>query len=89
MLAPLMKYFSNEHKKVLEYWYDNSMFSRWKKPPAKFELDKEAMLCDMSEYRKIGFDIVCTFACFLGEDYEKLHGHFDIMPFSQAAKADL
>lgn len=86
MLAPLMRCFGNSRKKVLEYWYDNSLFSVWKKPPAKFIPDLEAMEKDMAEYCKIGFDVVCTFACFLGEDYEKLHGSFDITPFAECAK---
>lgn len=82
MTVPLMKFFDKEPKKVLEYWYDNSLFSNWKKPPAKFVLDEGAMRAEIEEYRKMGFDVVSTFACFLGKDYEELHGDVDITAFA-------
>ena len=83
MIAPLMRFFEKEPKKVLEYWYDNSLFSRWKKPPVKFVLDGEAMRRDIAECRSQGFDCISTFACFLGKDYEELHGDVDITPFAE------
>ena len=83
MLVPLLKYFEKTPKKVLEYWYDNSLFSGWKKPPARFVLNREAMLKDIKEYRALGFDCVSTFACFLGKDYEELYGSVDITPFAK------
>lgn len=84
MIAPLVKAFPNEEKKVLEYWYDNSLFSRWKKPPQKFELDKELLFKDVPEYKKAGFDFISTFACFLGKDYEELHGEVGVAEFGEA-----
>ncbi len=84
MIAPLLDTFSRESSKVLEYWYDNSLFSRWKKPPARFILDEEAMRRDVSEYREMGFARASTFACFLGEDYEELYDEADIHPFARA-----
>ena len=84
MIAPLLDCFGRENAKVLEYWYDNSLFSRWKKPPARFVLDEEAMLCDVREYREMGFARASTFACFLGDDYEELYGEADIRPFARA-----
>lgn len=83
MIASLLKCFENAPKKVLEYWYDNSLFSGWKKPPARFVLNREAMLKDIKEYRALGFDCVSTFACFLGKDYEELYGSVDITPFAK------
>jgi hypothetical protein len=85
MLEPLLELFGKEKSKVLEYWYDKSLFSRWKKPPARFSLDEDAMIRDISEYRSMGFGSVSTFACFLGEDYEQLYGDFDVAPFARAA----
>lgn len=85
MLEPLMELFGKETSKVLEYWYDNSLFSGWKKPPARFILDVDSMLRDIAEYRSMGFGYVSTFACFLGEDYEELYGSFDVVPFARAA----
>lgn len=84
MLLPLIEFFGRKDAKVLEYWYDNSLFSRWKKPPALFVLDESAMRRDVSEYREMGFSRASTFACFLGEDYEELYGEADIGPFSKA-----
>ncbi len=81
MIAPLIRFFGGE-KKLLEYWFDNSMFSNWQKPPKRFILDKNAMDADLKEYEKDGFDYISTFACFLGEDYETLYGDFDITPFA-------
>ncbi len=85
-LLPLMSFFDREPKKVLEYWYDNSMLSKWKKPPKEFILDEEGMGKDIAEYKELGFDGVSTFACFLGNDYEKLYGNVDIKPFADALK---
>lgn len=84
MIAPLLEYFGWEDAKVLEYWYDNSLFSRWKKPPARFVLDEKAMSADIRDYRAMGFDRISTFACFLGDDYEELYGEADITPFAKA-----
>ena len=84
MIAPLLDYFGRDDAKVLEYWYDNSLFSRWKKPPARFVLNAEAMAQDIRDYREMGFDRISTFACFLGEDYEELYGEVDISPFARA-----
>lgn len=84
MIIPLMAAFDRHPRKVLEYWYDNSLFSNWKKPPQKFVLDEAAMISDIAEYKKLGFDSISTFACFLGEDYQALHGDIDITPFSNA-----
>ena len=84
MIAPLLEYFGVEDAKVLEYWYDNSLFSRWKKPPARFVLNADAMVEDIRDYRAMGFDRISTFACFLGEDYEELYGEVDVTPFAKA-----
>ena len=84
MIAPLLSYFGGEDAKVLEYWYDNSLFSRWKKPPARFVLNEEAMVRDVCGYKSMGFERISTFACFLGEDYEALHGEVDVKPFGKA-----
>lgn len=84
MLAPLLDYFGRDDAKVLEYWYDNSLFSRWKKPPARFSLNDDAMLRDIRDYKALGFDRITTFACFLGDDYEALYGEPDITPYAGA-----
>ena len=49
MILPLMQTFAGEPKKVLEYWYDNSMLSSWKKPPQEFVLDEAQMRADIAQ----------------------------------------
>lgn len=84
MIIPLMRIFDKQPRKVLEYWYDNSLFSGYQKPPKKFVLNESAMIGDIAEYKNMGFDSISTFACFLGADYQALHGDIDITPFSNA-----
>ena len=84
MLLPLMELFSSQPAKVLEYWYDNSLYSNWKKPPKKFVLKEDAMRREIAEYKQMGFDFITTFACFLGADYEELHGEVDVKPYAEA-----
>ena len=86
MLEPLLNYFGKVDAKVLEYWYDNSLFSSWKKPPKKFTLDKEQMQKDINFYKQKGFSYISTFGCFLGKDYEELYDKVDLTPFSKATK---
>ena len=78
----LLEYFGAEHSKVLEYWYDNSMYSRWKKPPVKFVPDDVLIEKDLAYYEHAGFKKISSFSCFLGEDYEELYGEADIRAFS-------
>lgn len=86
MIGPLMERFGREDAKVLEYWYDNSLFSKWKKPPKEFFLNREAMERDIDLYRSMGFEYISTFGCFLGADYEELFGAVDISPFAESLK---
>jgi len=88
MIEPLLSFFGKNDSKVLEYWYDNSLYSKWKKPPVKFELDKTKMQEDIEEYIRLGFDRMATFACFLGNDYEELYGEIDVLPYGNACKLD-
>ena len=80
----LLTFFGKKNSCVLEYWYDNSLFSGYQKPPKKFVLNESAMISDIAEYKNMGFDSISTFACFLGADYQALHGDIDITPFSNA-----
>ncbi len=86
MMEPLMEFFGGRDAKVLEYWYDNSMFSGWKKPPKEFILQEESMQKDIQTYHKMGFDCISTFACYLGAEYEALYGEPDISPFAEDVK---
>lgn len=83
-LQELLSYFGSDDAKALDYWYDNSMFSGWKKPPKAFKVNKDVLFADFEYYNKLGFDDIGCFACFLGEDYEQVHGDVDIEPFATA-----
>ncbi len=86
MLKPLINYFGKTDAKVLEYWYDNSLYSKWKKPPQKFTLDEEALRKDIAFYESAGFEYISTFGCFLGADYEALYGEADLVPLVKYLK---
>ena len=85
-ISPLLAFFGKSDAKVLEYWYDNSMFSGWEKPPKRFEPNAVQIASDVRFYREKGFEYISSFACFLGEDYEKLYGEADISPFAKCVK---
>lgn len=80
----LLQVFGTKDLKILEYWYDNSMYSGWKKPPKEFFLDRVAMDRDIAGYKKNGAQQIASFACFLGPDYEELYTPVDITPFVAA-----
>lgn len=83
-LQALLSFFGKENAKVLDYWLDNSMFSGWKKPPAAFSSDAAVIRTDFKYYRALGFTDISSFACYLGPDYEALHGTPDVTPFAEA-----
>lgn len=77
-LSGLLERFGKNGAKVLEYWLDNSLFSKWKKPPQPFKNDVPVMREDLRYYEALGFTDATVFACYLGEDYEVLHGAPDL-----------
>jgi hypothetical protein len=77
-ILPLLSHFGANGSTVLEYWYDNSMFSGWRLPPKQFSLDVAAMERDIKEYIEMGFENISSFACFLGENYNRLWADVDV-----------
>ncbi|MBR6789773.1 MAG: DUF4838 domain-containing protein [Oscillospiraceae bacterium] len=77
-IEALLDFFGRENSVVLEYWYDNSLFSRYKKPPKLLTVDNERILRDVRFYREMGFGDISSFACFLGLDYLALYGEPDL-----------
>ena len=86
MLEPLMKTFNSEPPKVLEYWFDNSIFSGRVRPPKKFTLDEQLMRNDVEKYASLGFNWLTSFACYLGDDYHELYGDFDVSSYADAIR---
>ena len=80
-IAKLIEVFGKEDSVVLEYWYDNSMFSKWTKPPKAFVPRNDLIPGDLRWYESLGFAHVASFACYLGEDYVNLYGEPDISAF--------
>lgn len=85
-LAALFDVFEPGEAKILEYWYDNSMFSNWKKPPKKFTPDNERIAREIEFYRSLGVGNVTSFACYLGADYEALYGAPDFSAVKSAKR---
>lgn len=83
-IEALLAVFGTDGAKVLDYWFDNSLFSDWKKPPKPFAPDIPVIHADFDYYRALGFQDFSCFACYLGEDYRELHGEPDIAPFADA-----
>ena len=73
-LPALLEFFGRDDAKVLDYWVDNSLFSGWKLPPKEFTLNAPTMRADVDAYRRLGFDCITSFGCFLGENYAELYG---------------
>ncbi|MBQ9083064.1 MAG: DUF4838 domain-containing protein [Clostridia bacterium] len=83
-LERLLRVLPVDEAKILEYWYDNSLFSNWTKPPKPFTVDAPVLAADFDFYRSFGFADIGCFACYLGADYEELYGEVDIAPFARA-----
>lgn len=80
-LPALLELFGKKDAKVLEYWVDNSLFSNWKLPPLRFELNAQVMEADVKAYRQLGFDSITSFGCFLGENYAELYGDVNLKEY--------
>lgn len=80
-IGALLECFGKEDATVLEYWYDNSMLSKWTKPPKAFTPRNDLIPNDLLWYESLGFAHLASFACYLGEDYVNLYGEPDISAF--------
>lgn len=80
-ISKLLDFFGREDATVLEYWYDNSLYSEYKKPPKLLIPHNDHVKADIPFYENLGFKHISSFACFLGPDYEELHGEPDISAF--------
>lgn len=84
-LDELLRVFGTKNAKALDYWLDNSYLSGWKKPPKHFTPELDIIRCDTAFYAEKGFEIVTTFACYLGEDYFALYNEKpDIAAYGRA-----
>jgi len=79
----LLDWFGKKDARVLEYWYDNSLHSGWKKPERRFVPQTAVIQADLVWYARQGFSEIASFACFLGPDYEANWGEPDLSAFRQ------
>jgi len=77
-LTALLDFFGRDDARVLEYWFDNSLFSKWTKPEKRFTPGTDVFAADVAWYAARGFGEIASFACFLGPGYERRWGVPDV-----------
>lgn len=83
-IRKLIAYFGKKDSWALEYWYDNSYFSRRANDAmVEFFPLNDVIPYDIQYYLDFGFENISAFACFLGEEYEKLYGEADLSAFKK------
>lgn len=73
-LDDLLRFFGKKDASALEYWLDNSMFSRWQHPAVKLPYRPELVRRDIAFYEAAGFEKITTFAGFLDAEYVERFG---------------
>lgn len=73
-LDDLLKVFDKESAHILEYWFDVSLFSRWKKPPVRLPFYEQVMKTDVEMYASRGVSFITSFGCFIDQEYIRLYG---------------
>lgn len=78
LIKNIVKFFGKKNSKVLEYWYDNSIYYRRNdnKIP-KFIPNNDQIKDDFVFYKDLGFERFSSFACNLCDEYVKLFGDPD------------
>ncbi len=82
-LSALLDFFGREDATALDYWFDNSLLSGYKKPPKRLTPHADVVRSDKAFYRRLGFQRVESFACYLGADYRALYGPPDLSSFRE------
>ena len=82
-LPLLLDFFGREDATALDYWFDNSLLSGYQKPPKRLEPHADVVRADMALYRRLGFERIESFACYLGADYRALYGLPDLTSFRE------
>ncbi len=78
LVKDLVSFFGKDDSKVLEYWYDNSIYYRRAgNQLVPFSPNNEQILADFDFYKKLGFQRLSSFACSLCDEYVSLFGDPD------------
>ena len=74
----LIRLLGSKNSKVLEYWYDNSIYYRRAgNQLVPFTPNNERIRSDLKFYRELGFEAFTSFACSLCDEYVSLFGNPD------------
>ena len=78
LVKDIVDFFGKKDSKVLEYWYDNSIYYRRAgKKLVPFTPDNEQIKKDLEFYKGLGFEQMSCFACSLCDEYVALFGDPD------------
>jgi hypothetical protein len=74
-LKDLLELFGADDSHVLEYWLDDSLFSKYMEfLRVKLPFYPEVVKRDVTFYKSLGFDSITSFAAFLDDKYVKKNG---------------
>lgn len=78
LVKKIIDFFGKTDSKVLEYWYDNSIYYR-RAGNKLVELipDNSSIAKDFDFYKELGFERLSSFACNLCDEYVKMFGDPD------------
>lgn len=78
LVKKIVDFFGRENSKVLEYWYDNSIYYRRAgNKLVEFTPQNQQIEKDFEFYKDLGFERLSSFACNLCDEYAKLFGEPD------------
>lgn len=83
VLPDLFACFGHADATACEYWLDNSMYSRYTKPPKPMVYNAAVTEADLAFYEEKGFAAATTFGCYLGDDYEEVNGEPPVREYLQ------
>ncbi|WP_337177801.1 DUF4838 domain-containing protein [Paludisphaera sp.] len=74
MLDANLEVFPAATARVLEYWLDVSLFSRWKRPAVKLPWRPDVLAADVASYAARGIRHVSSFAVYVDAHYAERYG---------------
>ncbi len=74
VLEANLRVFPPDTAQALEYWLDVSRFSKWRRSAVKLPWHPDVLRADLAAYAARGIRHVTTFACYIDEEYVRLHG---------------
>lgn len=75
LLEALLGIFPTETTHVLEYWFDNALYSQFKKPPVKIPFNASVMNEDAKMYTSYGIQNIKSFGSYIDDEYYALYGN--------------